>query len=149
MLTRTEGAPFDDQRAELLAHGLASSLPLAVAASQANISPTQAAKLRSDPAFVQRLAEMQSKAATYCTMSLPQIAVELEATAREARSEKQYKSAIEAYKLLREMLKADGDQLAGLGAHLPKDAPARARELTRRLRAVGDPIDTDADEGDE
>jgi hypothetical protein len=144
---RRPGAPFDDQRAELLAHGIASGLSLAVSAGQAGITPHAAAKLRREPEFVARLGELQSKMATVTTMSLPAIAVELESTAREARGEKQYKAALECYRLLREMIKADADQLSGLGQALPRGSSERRAELTRRLRGDNPaPIDTTSDD---
>jgi hypothetical protein len=147
---RSSGQPFNDQRVELFAHGLASGLSITVSASQANIHPKHAAKLRSHPEFVARMGELQTKMATVVTISLPAIAVELEKTAQEARGEKQYKAALECYRLLREMLKADADQLSGLGQSLPSNSSARRAELTRRLRGENPPpVDTTSDDDDE
>ena len=144
---RQPGAPFNDQRAELLAQGIASGISISVSATQAGMTPTAAAKLKRNPEFVRRLSELQSKMATVTTMSLPAIAVELESTAREARGEKQYKAALECYRLLREMLKADADQLSGLGQALPRGSSERRAELTRRLRGDNPaPIDTTSDD---
>lgn len=128
-------------------HGLACGLSLAVAASQAGVSPHSAAKLRRDPEVVKRLSELQTKMATTVTMSLPAIATALEETAKEARGEKQYKAALECYRLLRDMLKADADQLSGLGAALPSGSQERRAELRRRLRGENQaPIDTTSDD---
>jgi hypothetical protein len=150
-LQRRPGSPFDRPEVELLAHGIASGLSLSVSAAQAGIPSTAAAKLRREPEFVARLGELQSKMATVTTMSLPAIAVELESTAKEARGEKQYKAALECYRLLREMLKSDADQLSGLGQALPRGSSERRAELTRRLRGDNaEPITaTLADDDDE
>lgn len=116
------------------------------------MSSNAAAKLRKDPDFVRRLSEMQTKMATVTTMSLPGIAVELQKTAEEARGEKQYKAALECYRLLREMLKVDGDALSGLGQGLPAAAKDRRAELARRLRGdnpIAGTMDTTAEDDDE
>lgn len=137
---RKPGAAFNDQRVEELAQALAVGMTVPVAAAQAGISASAAVKLAKSDEFRARLAELRTKTATFTTMSLASIASELEATAKEARTEKQYKSAIEAYKLLREMLKADADQLSGIGRALPALAADRRDELSRRLRASAEPL---------
>lgn len=115
-------------------------MSLSVAANNAGCSPGAAAKVRSHPEVVARLGELQSKNATFTTMSVAAICCEVEKTATEARAEKQYKAALECYKLLHAIVTSpDSGLLNGLGQALPAAAKDRRAELTRRLRGDDSP----------